>query len=257
LVAYFVTTYALSWVYWAGVLGFLGHQSLWWFLPGAFGPFVAATIITSFLQRGRAGLRSYLRRFVQWRVRLRWYLVALIALPLLVALAGLPWRDGTEQLTGPIVKVGATYLAYLAFLALLGGGQEEAGWRGFALPRLQVRHGPLLGTVLLGLLWGLWHLPLFIFVTNYNSAGHGWTGIALTFTAFTLAGTVGQSLLLTWLFNHAKGSVLLAVLGHASLNAGWTFFAMSRQASITVFLLLLMAGAVVAVATRGRLGYRA
>jgi hypothetical protein len=96
-----------------------------------------------------------------------------------------------------------------------------------------------------------------VLVPDYNSSGRGAAGVALTFVAFAVAGTVGQSLLLTWLFNHTRGSVLLAVLGHASLNAGWGFVAVTRQTSITVFLVLAVAGAAVAIATRGRLGYRA
>jgi membrane protease YdiL (CAAX protease family) len=254
LAAYFVTTFALSWTYWGLVLGILGLRSLWWFLPGAFGPPVAAVIVTGLLE-GRPGVRAFLRRFVVWRVGVRWYLLALVALPLLVALAGLPLGHASAQLGGPVAAVAGSYLASVAFLAILGGGEEEPGWRGFALPRLQERFGPLVGSVLLGVLWGLWHLPLFVFVPDYNSAGRGPAGIALTFLAFAMAGTVGQSLLLTWLFNHTRGSVLLAVLAHASLNAGWLFVAPSRPASITVFLALAVAGAAVAIATRGRLGH--
>jgi membrane protease YdiL (CAAX protease family) len=255
LVAYFVITYALSWSYWAFTLGVLKKDSLWWFLPGAFAPFIAAVIVTG-LTHGREGLRAYFRRFVLWRVGVRWYLFALVALPLLIALLGLPFRDGSEGVTGSFVQVAGIYVAYVVFLSLLGGGQEEPGWRGFALPRLQVRYGPLFGTVVLGLLWGVWHLPLFVFVADYNSAGTGWPGIALTFAAFVVGGAVGQSLLLTWLFNHTKGSVLLAILAHGSLNTAQAFFvATNREASITVFLLLLVAGLAVAAATRGRLGY--
>ena len=253
LVAYFVATFALSWIYWGLVLGLLGLRSLWWFLPGAFGPPVAALVVTGVTQ-GRSGVRAFLRRFVVWRVGIGWYLFALVVLPLLVALAGYPLRDGSEGSGGPIATVAGTYLAYIGFLAVLGGGQEEPGWRGFALPRLQDRFGPLLGTVVLGLLWGLWHLPLFVLVADYNHAGRDPAGVAVTFVVFAVAGTVGQSLLLTWLFNHSRGSVLLAVLAHASLNAGWLFVASTRQASIAVFLVLAVAGAGVAGATRGRLG---
>ena len=256
LSAYFLLTFVLSWSYWGVVLGLLGRGGVWWFLPGAFAPSVAAVAVTA-LTEGRPGVRAFLRRFLVWRVGVGWYLFALVVLPLLVAVGGVLLRDGSEQLGGPVAAVVGTYLAYLGFLAVLGGGQEEPGWRGFALPRLQERSGPLAGTVVLGLLWGLWHLPLFVLVPDYNAAGRGAAGVAVTFVAFAVAGTVGQSLLLTWLFNHTRGSILLAVLGHASLNDGWAFVALTRQASITVFLVLAVAGAAVAIATRGRLGYRA
>ena len=181
-------------------------------------------------------------------------MVALVVLPLVVVVAGSPFRDGSERLGGSLAPVAPTYLAYIGFLALLGGGQEEPGWRGFALPRLQERFGPAVGSVLLGLVWGFWHLPVFLLVPNYNSAGRDPAGIAVTFLVVAVAGTIGQSLLLTWLYNHSRGSLLIAVLAHASLNAGFVFVAMTRQASITVFLVQGAVGAVVALATRGRLG---
>ena len=255
LVAYFVATYALSWTYWLVVLGVLGHQTLWWFLPGAFAPAAAALFVTGQVE-GRRGVRAFLRRVVLWRVGARWYVYALVVLPFLVGLSGFFLRDGSEQYRGSVVAVAATYLALVVFLAVLGGGQEEPGWRGFALPRLQERFGPLVGTVVLGLLWGLWHLPLFVLVPGYNSSGREPAGVILTFVVFAVAGGVGQSLLLTWLFNNTRGSILLAMLAHGSMNAGRGFASSDQQATITVYLVLALAGAAVAVATHGRLGYR-
>jgi membrane protease YdiL (CAAX protease family) len=255
LMTFLVVTFALSWAYWGVALGHLGRTGLWWYMPGAFGPPVAAVLITG-LTEGWAGVRAFLHRLVQWRVKPRWYLVALVVLPLTVAVAGLPLRDGSERINGSIATVVITYVAWIGMLALLGGGQEEPGWRGFALPRLQERFNPVIGSLILGVLWGVWHLPLFLFVPEYNSAGRDVAGIAVTFAAFTLAAAVGQSLLLTWLYNHTRGSLLLAVLAHASFNAGWGFVATNQQASITVFLVLLGTGALVALATRGRLGLK-
>ncbi|MBG6226489.1 membrane protease YdiL (CAAX protease family) [Arthrobacter sp. CAN_A2] len=255
MVAYFAITFTLSWGYWVIVLGFLSHQSLWWFLPGAFAPFVAAILVTGRLE-GRQGMRVFMRRFILWRVGLRWYLIALVVLPFLAALSGFVLRDGSEQYQGSLGEVAATYVALVVFLTVLGGGQEEPGWRGFALPRLQERYGPLAGTVLLGLLWGLWHLPLFVFVPDYNSSGRDPAGVILTFAVFVVAGAVGQSLLLTWLYNNTGGSILLLMLAHGSLNAGRGFAASTQQATITVSLVLAVAGAIVALSTRGRLGYR-
>jgi hypothetical protein len=113
-----------------------------------------------------------------------------------------------------------------------------------------------MASVVLGLLWGLWHLPVFVFVPGYSSAGPGVVGIATSFLVFTAVGTVGQSLLLTWLFSHTRGSVLLAVLAHASLNAGSGFVAPSRTASMAVLVSFGVVGIVVTLATRGTLSYR-
>jgi len=102
----------------------------------------------------------------------------------------------------------------------------------------------------------LWHLPVFVLVPGYNSAAPGVAGIAAMLLVFTALGMVGQSVLLTWLFNHTRGSVLLAVLAHGSLNAGSGFVPAGRTASMMVFVSFGIVALVVAVGTRGRLGYR-
>ncbi|WP_454083356.1 CPBP family glutamic-type intramembrane protease [Georgenia sp. Marseille-Q6866] len=252
---FFVTAYLLSWAYWLVVLGSMGHSTLAWFVPGAFGPPVAALFVTGLVD-GRAGVRTFLRRLVQWRVAPRWYVVAIVGLPALGVAVGLPFRDGTERFAGSGAALLVTYLASLSFLMVLGGGQEEPGWRGFALPRMQERMGALRASLVLGVLWGLWHLPVFVFVPGYHSAGTGVASVAATVLVFTAVGAVGQSLLLTWLFNHTGGSVFFAVLAHASLNAGSGFVPAGRAASMAVFASFGVVGLVVALATRGTLAYR-
>ncbi len=255
LPAFFVLAYLLSWVYWLLVLGLMGRDTLAWFVPGAFGPPLAALLVTGLVD-GRDGTRAFLRRWSLWRVGVRWYLLALVGLPALGLLVGLPFRDGTERFAGSSLSVVVTYLATFSFLAVLGGGQEEPGWRGFALPRMQERMGPLAASVALGVLWGLWHLPVFVFVPGYNSAGSGLASIAVSVLVFTAVGAVGQSLLLTWLFNHTRGSVFVAVLAHASLNAGDGFVAPGRIATTALLGSFGVVGLVLAVATRGTLSYR-
>ena len=252
--AFFVLAYLLSWVYWLVVLGIMGHDTLAWFVPGAFGPPLAALLVTGLVD-GRDGTRAFLRRWVLWRVGVRWYALALVGLPALGLLVGLLLGDWSERFAGSGPSVVVTYLAVLSFLLVLGGGQEEPGWRGFALPRMQDRLGPLAASVVLGVLWGLWHLPVFVLVPGYNSAGSGVASIAASVLVFTAVGAVGQSLLLTWLFNNTRGSVLLAVLAHASLNAGWGLVA-GPAASMAVLASFGVVGVVVAVATRGTLSYR-
>ena len=254
VLAFFVLAFALSWAYWGLVLGVLGRTTLAWFVPGAFGPPLAAIVVTRVVD-GREGLRAFLRRWVLWRVQPRWYVLALVGFPLLGLVVGWPFRDGSERFAESGLALVVIYLATWSFLVVLGGGQEEPGWRGFALPRMQERMGPLAASVLLGLLWGLWHLPVFLFVPGYNSAGPDPASIAVTALMFTAVGAVGQSLLLTWLFNNTRGSVLLAVLAHGSLNAGSGFVAPSQAASMAVFVSFGVVGLVVVAVTRGRLSY--
>lgn len=255
VLAFFVLAYLLSWAYWLVVLGFMGHDTLAWFVPGAFGPPVAALLVTT-LVGGRDGTRAFLRRWTRWRVGARWYVLALVGLPALGLVVGLPFRDGTERFAGSGPSVVVTYLATFSFLVVLGGGQEEPGWRGFALPRMQERMGPLAASVVLGVAWGLWHLPVFVLVPGYHSAGSDAASIALSLLVFAAVGSVGQSILLTWLFNHTRGSVLVAVLAHASLNAGDGFVAAGPTSSMLVLASFGVVGLVVAVSTRGTLSYR-
>lgn len=253
LPAFFVLAYLLSWIYWVVTLGLLGRGTLAWFVPGAFGPAVAALVVINAVD-GRDGVHAFLRRWVLWRVAPRWYLLALVGLPALGLVVGLPFRDGTERLAGSGPAVVVSYLGILSFLAVLGGGQEEPGWRGFALPRMQARMGPVMASVALGLLWGLWHLPVFVLVPGYNAAGPGLAGAAVSLLVFTVVGAVGQALVLTWLFNQTRGSVLLAVLAHASLNAGTGFFvAPSTASSVAVWTSFGVVGLAVTLATRGTL----
>ncbi len=161
LVAYFVLAYALSWLILVPAgLGLLPDSAavLAWLAP--FGPAAAAFVVTA-LTGGRPAVGQLLRRLVQWRVGIRWYLLVLLGIPL-IELLGAFAVLGTVPLDDlarnwPLIFTG--YLpAVLITLVLVGVG-EEPGWRGFALPRLQESHGPLVGTAVLSMVWGMWHLP--------------------------------------------------------------------------------------------------
>src|SRR5215211_3876081 len=141
---------------------------------------------------------------------------------------------------------------------LFAGGPvfEEIGWRGFALPRLQLLHGPLVGSLLLGVLWALWHLPLFL-IPSWDTP-HG----SLLDVALFIIWAVAITVIFTWVFNNTKGSVLLAILAHGSVNSASVavfglFPAPAVTGGITNFVIGFGVAALVIVAlTRGRLGYR-
>jgi uncharacterized protein len=96
---------------------------------------------------------------------------------------------------------------------------EEFGWRGFALPRLQERFGPLLGTLILGILGALWHLPLWLSNPEYHGAAADLIGISLPFFFLRYTGSyIGAAIIYTWLYNRTNGSIFLPMLFHASIN---------------------------------------
>src|SRR5215469_15496259 len=166
LVCYFLLAFGFTWTYELTVYralltpGFSLRVALL-DLGFTLGPTLAAFFMTAVTQ-GRVGMQQLLRRYVLWRAGLRWYLLVLLGAPALLLIAVLPLPGALSAFRLPALSFWLTYpLLYLLFLVAEGPLGEEPGWRGFALPRLQQRSGPLAGTLLLGILWGLWHLPLF------------------------------------------------------------------------------------------------
>ncbi len=141
-------------------------------------------------------------------------------------------------------------IMYLLTLATGGPLGEEGGWRGFALPRMEQRSGPLVGTLLLGVLWGLWHLPLFLLVPRYNGAGSGFAGILIPFAAFTIM-VIAYTVVFTWVFNNTRGSLLLAILLHASINTAPTMLL-----SLSLLLTWIVVAVLIIATTQGRLSYQ-
>ena len=202
--AFFLLAFGISWVAWvAGGVLFSGLPGPLVIL-GGFGPAFAAMAV-SFLG-GAGDFRELIRRIAHWRVPASVYLYALVVPPGLYLVAA-----GALHLLADFRFPAAapSLLAYpgvLLYAAVLGGGQGEIGWRGFALPRLQAAMAPLDAGLLLGFLWALWYLPLF-FLPGAPGAG--------TPLLPHVATIVGLSVIMTWLHNVSGGSALVAVLFHA------------------------------------------
>jgi uncharacterized protein len=266
LVFFFIFAYAGTWLFelpyvlsedGSGLLPFSSPVVQWMMPVSIFmGPFLAAFVMTGATE-GRAGVRSFLRRFVLWRVGLGWYLFALIGIPLILVLSVIimPGALASFQGLGALAPLSLLpLLGFSVYAFLLGPLGEEPGWRGFALPRLQSLHGPLVGSLILGVLWALWHLPLFF--TPWN------TLTTFNVVMFVLA-TTCLSIIYTWAFNNTKGSLLIAILIHWSFDVTTVPVATLFPAPIVndYGLLIILPGfgavALVVIAlTRGRLGYQ-
>lgn len=225
------------------------------------GPAAAAVGLTALID-GRPGLRELLGRLLRWRVGVSWYALVLLGWPALFLLATLaaPGGPAAFRLPGPGAWL-ATLGIVLVVLVLGGPLGEEPGWRGFALPRLQRRPGPLPGTLLLGALHALWHLPVYLLVPGYNGAPPDLTGTLLAFGQFAVEVTAG-AVLVTWVFNRTGGSLVPVILLHASGNTaaavvGQLFPGGPLAGEAVRFPAQLVIAAVLVLATRGRLGYRA
>src|SRR4051794_8829635 len=175
LTFYFIIAYAGTWLVWlplalsedgSGLLPFSNPLLATTFAFAAFlGPFLSGFVMTGATE-GRAGLGRLLRRFVLWRVGIQWYLFVLLGVPLIFTLTTVLMPGAAASFKGLATLAPLPLLGLFVYVFFLGGPLgEEPGWRGFALPRLQRLHGPLVGSLILGPLWALWHLPLFFVVS--------------------------------------------------------------------------------------------
>ena len=216
------------------------------------GPTLAAFALTAALD-GRAGVRTLLGRYVQWRFGAVWYLAAVAGPPaLLMAAVAAVYGAGALPPPEQGLQLALAFAVTLAVNLVLGGIlAEEPGWRGFALPRLQARYGTLVGSVVLGALWSGWHLPLLLIPGNTT-----WTG---SFALYALLG-IAFSVIHTWVSNGARSSLFAVMLLHAAINTSARLIlpsvpGMSRDQGNLLLVAAYGAAALLVVAlTRGRLG---
>jgi uncharacterized protein len=202
LVSFFVFAYVLSW-----------SPSLIYLATGSgppilgCGPFLAAVVVLS-LTSGKHGIKNLFRSMLRWRVGLRWWMIAILAPVTMTALAaglnialGAPTPSAADLDNWP--SIFTTALVIL-LVPIAGGAWEEPGWRGYALPRLLVGRSALHASLILGALWALWHVPLFL------TGNQHWSDLALVLVV---------SIFVTWLFQNALCSVLVTMVFHATNNA--------------------------------------
>lgn len=228
LLLYFIIAFAWTWLLWlpSVIISVTDNRSLMYWMydvemtPGlgliaiggifsTFGPLVAAFTVTG-LTEGRDGVRRFWRRF--WDVRLPgvWLIVSFVLPIFLVAVP----RFIVVPLGYPL-SLGWASQPFLILGWLLnnftrsGGMSEEFGWRGYALPRLQARWNALVSSIILGVIWTIWHLPLWFMAGSSQQGTSFW---------LFLANLVLTSVMYTWLFNNARGSILVAVAFHAMSN---------------------------------------
>ncbi len=266
LLAFFVLAFAGAWIMFLPVLFAKNGLGLLPFtLPvdvfsslGAFaGPTLASFLVTA-AASGRAGLRRLLRRIVQWRVGVGWYLLALLGFPLIYVGTGVI-ALGVASLPTLLAQWSLLFTVYLPYVLvnLISTLGEEMGWVGYALPTLQQRITPLLAAVTLGALWGLWHLPSF-FITGGAQAG-----FSPIFFAFFIIEAIMTRITWSWIFNKTKGSVLIIALLHAASN-GTAIALIPRLFPVpppgaillTLGLFFVVFPVLIIIFTRGRLSYK-
>ncbi|HOR01085.1 MAG TPA: CPBP family intramembrane metalloprotease [Anaerolineae bacterium] len=241
---FYILAFGLSWLGWApqvagsrGIAPFDHPAFALGLLLAALGPAIAALIVAG-ASEGRAGLKALLAPLLAWRVHPAWYLLALVGPVALFAGATLidAARSGSYAGFKTLVPWYGILTALLTNLLL--NVWEEIGWRGFAQQRLQARLQPLAAATLVGLLWGLWHLPLF-FVRGHPFAGEPYLP--------WLLGIVAEAILYAWLYNGARGSLLIVTLFHAAINtvggvAGASYLGVTVAACVAAAAVVVLVG---------------
>lgn len=260
LTMYFVLAFTITWLILSpGVASTLGLLD-WQFegtvltIVSGIGPLLAALIVTGATE-GRTGVRKAFQSMFNRQVQARWWATAVLLLAGLFAVA-----SALGRLTGgaaPDPKAGVYLnggnLVVVVLLLLVGSFGEEPGWRGFALLRLQKERSPLKATLILTLVWWLWHLPTYWTLPFAMGAVQQYGFVAAFGIQFVVLFIL--SILCTWVYNGSGGAVLMPVL----LHAGWNFWsgAFGQEASTFFLPLVLLTTIVVGFVTKGRLGFAA
>jgi membrane protease YdiL (CAAX protease family) len=216
LVKFVVATFILSWAFWVPMAlasqGIMSIQipSLLGVVIGGTSPSLTAVALT-IIQEGKEGIQGLFARMLRWRVAIQWYLFALFA-PAVIMLCAIALNALLESTPPEFPKIGdrAAVAALFLFTLILGGPLgEEIGWRGYVLPRLLANRKALWASLIVGALWGLWHLPLFwIRASVQADIPIGWF----------MGSILAESILYTWVYIHTRGSLLLVILFHAAVN---------------------------------------
>jgi membrane protease YdiL (CAAX protease family) len=217
LAAYFLLTFVITWGLVTPLVlsaqGLISIQlSPHWHFLGALGPISAALLVTG-LAGGRPGIGEFLGRMLRWRVGAGWFFIAAFSPFVLFGLSVIicsaqsgSWPDFSRLLSREYANFG--WIAGWVIPGLAYGIGEEPGWRGFALPRLQGGRSALPATIILWVLWALWHIPFFFYRFEFG----------LVQAAGFLAAMFAGAIWLTCLYNSTGGSILMVVLWHFTWN---------------------------------------
>lgn len=242
LIIYFSLAFILAWT----LMGLAVAKNYGWtaleipveplLLIGSWIPNIAAFLVIAFVLKRKGGIRKLIKGWQKFKVSAFWYMVTLSPLVLSVlSLIIYKLLYGVVPVEG-ILYDPTSLIGLIVLITITGAIGEELGWRGFALPWLQSRMNALSASILLGLIWVLWHTPLWF-------AGLGFE--EMPFLAYAIIG-ISFTVLVTWACNNSRGSLVIASLFHLTLNISINVIE-SRALYIHAFLLLVFAMIVVLV----------
>jgi membrane protease YdiL (CAAX protease family) len=249
LASFFVLAYAISWILWTPLV-VSGDDSptglsFVLLLLGSLVPSTVAILLVAVLH-GKAGVRKLLRRLLIWRVGVGWWVAVALLSTLAIGAVGMSVLFGGSSPDVTVTIPGAVALFIFSIFPGSGGG-EEIGWRGFALPQVQAVRSALGASVVLGVMWGVWHLPLYLTGEDFRP---------LSLFAPWVVLTVAVSVIYTWIYNGTGGSLLMVVLFHAASNLPLTVFLVDPfedqvARPFLIYVALMVIAALAVVATTG------
>ncbi len=247
LAAFFLLAFGLSWGIWYASKLFPGVNPMPFVIAGSFGPATASVIVTAATQ-GKAGVGAMFRRYSpRGRGGVLPYLLALVP-GLFIMISGMfhlllsGGQIDDAALQAALLSAPTTFL----FIALVGGGNEELGWRGYALPRLQSVVSPFASNVMLGIIWAVWHAPL------WEIQGTSQAGMSIpiyVMLVVTLCVAMGN------VWNFSRGSLLAVVIAHAGINtaSGLKVAAFGSEGEVDALISMTLLCLIMLAVTKGRL----
>ncbi|UCH03816.1 MAG: CPBP family intramembrane metalloprotease [Candidatus Thorarchaeota archaeon] len=207
LILFFILVFLLAIV---AVLLYLALPLIFLQILIPWAPNISAILLVVFYLKEKSGVRRLASGWKKWRVSFRWYLLAHSPMFVFFLSVGIYLGSGgIPPGPNPTPLFGLSFPA-LAILAIFTGATgEELGWRGFALPKLQMRYSALTSSFMLGFYWGVWHIPIWILSGSL---------FTIESTFFFVANAILYSIIITFICNNTRGSVLLASMYHWSVN---------------------------------------
>jgi len=223
------------------------------------GPPIAGVVSTAIFS-GKKGLRDLFSRLLKWRVSIRWYMVALLIAPLLQAVVLIALSLISTEYLPAIVKAGdkVTLIVLGVVVGIIGGFVEELGWTGFAIPRLRLRYSVFTTGIIVGILWGVWHLLQMIWVGRTSAEAIPLALFLIQYFFCAIAQLTAFRILMVWIYDRSE-SLLMLLLMHASYIFSTLFVLappITGRAFLTytwVFTAVLWAVVVVILLNRGSL----
>lgn len=226
---FFLLAYAITWSSWIPISYLFVHgvievtpQVYLLYAAGSFGPLLSGAVVTWLIG---GSLRAWFGQVLKWRVHIKWWLLAFfLPVGLYALMAGIHIALGGQLDAGRVAPLLSLPGGFL-MVFLWGGGNEELGWRGFALPQLQKKQNPLISSLIIGVIWTFWHVPPGIIELGFVEWLKGFPFYLVTIT--------GISIVATWLYNKTGGSVLLTMVFHASVNVFQSLYPVGDMFSLT------------------------